>query len=101
MPARPASDAAWEALPLPALELDSHGVVQRANEACRALGPEVAEGCCWLDSLSAAMQTRLRSRLVAQRDFVLELQQGNGSPAWFELKMVLPYGSTNRRQQND
>ena len=85
MPARPASDAAWEALPLPAMELDAHGVVQRANEACRALGPEVTEGRCWLDTLSAAMQARLRARLVAQRDFVLELQQGNGSPAWFEL----------------
>ena len=85
MPARPVSDAAWEALPLPAMELDSSGGVQRANEAFRALGPDAAEGRRWLETLTAAMQARLRARLAAQRDFALELQQGNGSTAWFEL----------------
>ena len=85
MPARTSSDAAWEALPLPAMELDPHGAVRRANEAFCALDPDAAEGRNWLETLSAATQSRLRSRLAAQRDFTIELQQGNGSPTWFEL----------------
>src|SRR6185436_12089263 len=86
MSVRAASDAAWDALPLPAVEFDAGGVVQRANEAFRALGPEGAEGRCWLDALSAPMQSRLRSRLVAQRDFALDLQlQQGAAPAWFEM----------------
>jgi len=85
VPASPASDAAWEALPLPALELDLHGAVQRANQAFGALG--LSEGDRWLGRLDAATAARLRARLAAQRDFVIELQLrlGDAAPAWFEL----------------
>src|SRR5262245_49125140 len=87
MSARPASDAAaWEALPLPAMELDVHGVVQRTNEAFRALGPEAAEGRRWLEGLAAPLRSRLLSRLAAQRDFAIELPMQLGpAAAWFEL----------------
>src|SRR5512139_1380116 len=86
MSARPASDAAWEALPQPAMEVDSHGVLQRANDAFRSLQPAAAAGRCWLDDLPVPVQSRLRPRLAAKRDFALELQvQQGAAPAWFEL----------------
>ncbi|MBE7420552.1 MAG: diguanylate cyclase [Ideonella sp.] len=86
MPPPPASDTAWEALPLPALLLDVRGVVQRVNQATRALLPAFVEGSSWPAGLDAAPATLLRMRLAAQRDFVLELQlRSAGTPAWFEL----------------
>jgi len=39
-----ASDAAWEGLPLPAAEIDPHGVVRRANQAFRSLARDAGEG---------------------------------------------------------
>jgi diguanylate cyclase (GGDEF)-like protein/PAS domain S-box-containing protein len=69
------------------MELDVHGTVLRANEAFRALAPDATEGRCWHDALSAAVQTRLRARLAAQRNFELELQVQHGpdAPGWYEL----------------
>ncbi|HEX6016774.1 MAG TPA: diguanylate cyclase [Burkholderiaceae bacterium] len=82
-----ASDPAWEALPLPALEIDPHGVVRRANQAFHALGGSAGEGTRWLESLSAPTQARLRARLAARRDFALDLRVRltDDAPAWFEL----------------
>src|SRR5262245_44584446 len=73
------SDAAWEALPLAAMELDVHGAVQRANDAFRALSPDAVEGTRWLGTLSAPMQALLGARLAAWRDFALELQHVSGT----------------------
>ena len=87
MSAPAAGDAAWEALPIPAVELDAQGALLRANRAFRELGRESGEGLRWLEALAAPMQSRLRSRLLAQRDFVLELQlvTADGAAAWFDL----------------
>ncbi|MCG3190322.1 MAG: hypothetical protein LKCHEGNO_03030 [Burkholderiaceae bacterium] len=87
MTERAASDAAWEALPLPALEIEPHGGVRRANQAFHALDRGAAEGTRWVDSLSAPVQTLLRARLAGRRDFALDLQLRlvDGTAAWFEL----------------
>ncbi|HTP72754.1 MAG TPA: EAL domain-containing protein [Burkholderiaceae bacterium] len=87
MSAPAASDAAWDALPLPAMELDAQGTVRRANQAFGALSGAQREGLQWFESLSPPMQARLRVRLAAQRDFMVELQGrlAEGTPAWFEL----------------
>jgi diguanylate cyclase (GGDEF)-like protein/PAS domain S-box-containing protein len=87
MPALSASEAAWEALPLPALELDVHGGVLHANAAFSELGL-CAEGArSWLNALTANVQQLLLARLVAQRDFVLELRMRGADRAeqWYEL----------------
>ncbi|MFO1222787.1 MAG: diguanylate cyclase [Burkholderiaceae bacterium] len=84
---RAASDAAWQALPLPALEIDPRGAVLRANQAFQALVDGAGDGTRWIESLGAPTQTLLRARLPAQRDFALDLQArlADGAPAWLEL----------------
>jgi diguanylate cyclase (GGDEF)-like protein/PAS domain S-box-containing protein len=86
MPALSASEAAWEALPLPALELDVHGSVLHANAAFSELGLCTEGARSWLNALTANVQQLLLARLVAQRDFVLELQmRGADRAQWYEL----------------
>jgi hypothetical protein len=72
MQAPPPSDAAWEALPLPAIEIDVQGDLQRANMAFRALGPRPDGGRRWHGALDAESLARLTRRLQARRDFSLE-----------------------------
>jgi PAS domain S-box-containing protein len=86
MQAPPPSDAAWEALPLPAIEIDVHGTLQRANMAFRALRPR-SDGGRWHGALDADSLARLNRRLQARRDFSLELhwRGDDAQPAWIEL----------------
>src|SRR4051812_20897307 len=87
MPSVCASEAAWEALPLPAMELDVHGGVLHANAAFEQLAPQLDERGRWLDALTEPTQRLLAARLVAQRDFTLELQvqRADSGSHWYEL----------------
>jgi diguanylate cyclase (GGDEF)-like protein/PAS domain S-box-containing protein len=89
MHAAPTTDSAWEALPLPAVEIDLHGAVQRANVAFRALGAMPSgDALRWHDALDAESLARLKRRLQAKRDFSLELRWRRNSsevPAWVEF----------------
>src|SRR5262245_58064068 len=87
MQASPPSDAAWEALPLPAIEVDVHGIVQRSNMAFRALGLATEGGRCGQGALDAEALERLSRRLLAKRDFSLELnwRGKDAQPVWIEL----------------
>ena len=89
MQASQPNDAAWEALPLPAIEIDVHGAVQRANLAFRALGAMPAgDALRWHEALDAESLARLKRRLQSKRDFSLELRwRRNLSelPAWVEF----------------
>jgi diguanylate cyclase (GGDEF)-like protein/PAS domain S-box-containing protein len=98
MQAPPSSDAAWEALPLPAIEIDARGLVRRANLAFRALVPAGAgadSAEVWRASLQAESLERLNRRLAARRDFALELhgRSSDGQPAWIELNARWMAGS--------
>jgi diguanylate cyclase (GGDEF)-like protein/PAS domain S-box-containing protein len=86
MQAPPPSDAAWEALPLPAIEIDVHGALQRANMAFRALAPSSDDGR-WYGALDDESLARLNRRLQARRDFSLELRWrgDDAQPVWIEL----------------
>src|SRR5262249_28489955 len=87
MPAQSVSDGVWDGLPLPAMELDVHGHVQRANEAFRALDPAADAERSWLDGLTSQSHSMLSVRLIAHRDFALELQvqRPERAPQWYEL----------------
>ena len=87
MQAPPPSDAAWEALPLPAIEVDVRGTLQRANMAFRALGPRSDDDRSWLGALDTESLVRLNRRLQARRDFSLDLRWrgDHAQPAWIEL----------------
>ncbi|MCW5656307.1 MAG: diguanylate cyclase [Burkholderiaceae bacterium] len=87
MQAPPSSDAAWEALPLPAVEINWHGTLQRANMAFHALGLRCDDGQLGRGAFDADSLERLSRRLQARRDFALELhwRGHDGQPAWIEL----------------
>jgi diguanylate cyclase (GGDEF)-like protein/PAS domain S-box-containing protein len=87
MPTVSAGEAAWEALPLPAMELDVHGGVLHANAAFQQLAPQLDDPRCWLQALTAPTQRLLAARLVAQRAFTLELQvqHADTGSQWYEL----------------
>ncbi len=92
MQASPSSDAAWEALPLPAVEIDLHGAVQRANVAFRALGTmPTGDALRWHEALDAESLARLKRRLQVKRDFSLEVRWRRNSsdvPAWVEISAI-------------
>jgi diguanylate cyclase (GGDEF)-like protein/PAS domain S-box-containing protein len=83
----PPSDAAWEALPLPAIEVDAEGAVRRSNLAFRALGEPSDDGLYWHQMLDADSLALLKRRLQSRRDFDLELRWRGKQrqPAWIEL----------------
>ena len=68
------------------MELDAHGVVQRANEACRALGPEVTEGALLAGHPERGdADARCAPGWLRNATSCSSCSKGNGSPAWFEL----------------
>ena len=89
MQAPQSSDTAWEALPLPAIEIDVQGAVQRANLAFRSLGAMAScDAVRWHDALDDESLALLKRRLLSRRDFSLELRWRRNlseMPAWVEF----------------